>query len=447
MKNVFDDAGSHDSGKVSAPVILKFGSWIGGDRDGHPFVTAAVTKSAFQLHARQIISLYIKDVSALYESMSTSTRLVKATREMIESVETDKVNLSDQVTENDLKDQSEIYRVKAFLVNFKLKNTLDKLGLHHDGKKCCYRSAADFIHDLDVMYSSLMENRGEIIAESLISPLLYKARTFGFHLASLDIRQNSSVLRSAVSELLNTSEVEGNFQELNEQERARTLTREILNARPLVNLNMSLTPETEEVLSEFESMVYGKTFAGEDACDDYIISMSSSVSDVLTAMLFAKEAGLVKVQEGRVIQSRLDILPLFETIEDLRQAHLAMTNLFKNAAYMQHLTMRNMVQKIMIGYSDSNKDGGIVTSNFELIKAQISLKKVCEKFGVKLVLFHGRGGSVSRGGGPLNQAILSQPLGTIEGEIKITEQGEVIFEKYGMPQIALRQDSSLQPLR
>ena len=417
--------------ELAAPVILKFGSWIGGDRDGHPFVTAEVTKSAFQLQKRQIISLYIKDIDGLYDTMSTSTRLVSASRKMIESVENDKSSLSEQVTEEDLKDESEIYRVKVFLIYHKLKNTLD-------GKSHGYRSADEFINDLEVMYHSLLANKGEIIAESKVLPLLYKVKTFEFYLASLDIRQNSSVLLNAVSELMRKSEVEEKFAELDERFRVRILTREILNARPLVNPNLSLSTETAEVMSEFDAMVYGKDNAGEEACTDYIISMSSSVSDVLTAMLFAKEAGLVKVREGKVIQSRLDILPLFETIEDLGQAHIVMTNLFKNDAYIQHLHLRNMAQKIMIGYSDSNKDGGIVTSNFELIKAQINLKRICDKFGVKLVLFHGRGGSVSRGGGPLNQAILAEPIGTIQGEIKITEQGEMISSKYAMPEIALR---------
>lgn len=424
LKNVFDV-------KATAPVIIKFGSWIGGDRDGHPFVTADVTKSAFQLQKRQIISLYMKDIDALYETMSTSTRLVNASEEMVDSVEVDKVNLSEQVTEHELKDQSEVYRVKVFLIYHKLKNTLEE-------KACHYRSVEEFISDLEVMHRSLLANKGEIIAGSCIVPLIYKAKTFGFHLASLDIRQNSTVLLNAVSELLKTSEVSGKFLELNENARIRILTREVLNARPLVNPNFSLSNEAAEVLSEFDAMAYGKNFAGGEACNDYIISMSSSVSDVLTPMLFAKEAALIKVRDGKIEHSRLNILPLFETIDDLKKAHVVMANLFKNGAYLQHLRLRGMVQKIMIGYSDSNKDGGIVTSNFELIKAQINLKKVCDDFGVKLVLFHGRGGSVSRGGGPLNQAILSQPNGTIDGEIKITEQGEMIFVKYAMPEIALR---------
>ncbi|MCL5021345.1 MAG: phosphoenolpyruvate carboxylase [Bacteroidetes bacterium] len=414
-----------------SPVILKFGSWIGGDRDGHPFVTAEVTRTAITLQRKQALSLYLKDMDILFEVMSSSTRIVGASKELMESVESDKSGLSGQVKEEDLKDQSEIYRVKVYLIYHKLKNTLDEKGFR-------YRSAVDFIRDLELVYESLMANRGKVIAESRILPLLYKAKTLGFHLASLDIRQNSAALRRAVSGLLKASEVEDKFEPLGEAEKTRILTREVLKARPLVNSNVSLDPEASEVLSEFEAMRFGKEFAGDETCNDYIISMSSAVSDVLTPLLFAKETGLVRVREGKIEESRLDILPLFETIEDLRHCHIVVGNLFRNRAYAQHLKLRGMTQKIMIGYSDSNKDGGIVASNFELIKAQINLKKVCEKFGVTLVLFHGRGGSVSRGGGPLNQAILAQPIGTIEGKIKITEQGEMIFVKYSMPEIALR---------
>ncbi len=417
--------------KIDSPVILQFGSWIGGDRDGHPYVTAEVTRYALMLYKRHILNLYLKDLDILQETMSTSTRLVAASQALADSVEIDKRNLADTVRDSDLKDRSETYRVKVYLMQHRLRNTLE-------GNGYMYNSAAELVNDLEVMCESLRENKGGVIAASRVVPLVYKVRTFGFHLVSLDVRQNSSVLRDGVSALLRTSEVVDHFEKLDENSRSVILTREILNARPLVNPNLTFEAETSEVLSEFHVMRAGKDSAGEEACNDYIISMSSSVTDVLTALLFAKEAGLVRVKGSTVLESRLDVLPLFETIDDLRRSHLVLTDLFENAAYRQHLARRGMVQKIMIGYSDSNKDGGIVTSNFELIKSQINLKRVCDRFGVKLILFHGRGGSVSRGGGPLNQAILAQPTGTIEGKIKITEQGEMIFAKYSMPEIALR---------
>ena len=424
MKNVYGTS-------AVAPVILRFGSWIGGDRDGHPFVTADITRNAIALQKREILSLYSRDMDNLYDTMSTSTRLVGASRELVDSVNEDKKNLSGQVKEDDLKDQSEVYRVKVYLIYHKLLNTVD-------GRGYCYVSPTELVRDLELMYESLNSNRGESIAESQILPVIYKVRTFGFHMASLDLRQNSQVLLGAVSALLSSAEVLRDFAGRDSQTRARILTRELLKARPLVSPNLNLDSATSEVLSEFETMRYAKDAAGEEASVDYIISMSSSVSDVLTALLFAKEAGLVRVGDGRIVESRLDILPLFETIDDLRECHKVVHDLLRNSAYARHLELRGMTQKIMLGYSDSNKDGGIVASNFELIKAQIKLKEVCDRFGVKLVLFHGRGGSVSRGGGPHNQAILSQPSGTIEGKIKITEQGEMIFVKYSMPEIALR---------
>ncbi len=414
-----------------APVILRFGSWIGGDRDGHPFVTGEVTRKAITMQKKQILSSYLRDVDALYEDISSSTRLVGASRLLAESVESDRQSLSGQVSEQDLKDQSEIYRVKVFLMYNKLKNTLDEDGFR-------YRTAEEFVADLELMLDSLKSNKGEVIAESKILPLIYKAKTFGFHLASLDVRQNSTVLSRAVAAVLKASEVEDSFGRLSAEAKAKLLTKEVLKARPLVISSMVTDPDAGEVLSEFEAMRFGKEFAGEETCNDYIISMSSEVSDVLTPLLFGKETGLIKVREGKMEESRLDILPLFETIEDLKNAPVVMAKLFRNPAYSQHLRLRGMTQKIMIGYSDSNKDAGIVASNFELIKAQINLKKICERYGVTLILFHGRGGSVSRGGGPLNQAIISQPVGTIEGKIKITEQGEMIFVKYSMPEIALR---------
>lgn len=417
--------------KLAAPVVFKFGSWIGGDRDGHPFVTAEVTRNTFLLHKRQILSLYSKDTDALYDTMSTSTRLVGASRELSDSVKADIEELSAQVKESDLKDQSEIYRVKVFLIYNKLKNALE-------GKKSGYGAADELLRDLQMMYDSLVENKGEVIAEAQILPFIYKVKTFGFHLASLDVRQDASVLLTAVTELLRSAEVDDDFGKRSEDAKTRLLTTELLKVRPLVNSDMVHHHVTDEVLSEFEAMRFGKEEAGEEASEDYIISMSSVASNVLTSLLFAKEAGLVKVKDGAITSTRVDILPLFETIEDLRRAHLVLEELFRNKAYSQHLKQRGSTQKIMLGYSDSNKDGGIVTSSFELIKTQINLKKVCDKYGVKLILFHGRGGSVSRGGGPLNQAILSQPTGTIEGKIKITEQGEMIFMKYSMPELAIR---------
>ncbi|MFZ1731010.1 MAG: phosphoenolpyruvate carboxylase [Bacteroidota bacterium] len=413
------------------PPFLRFGSWIGGDRDGHPFVTADVTRMALDLHRSQILQLYIDDTDKLFDTMSNSTRLILASDELIASFARDREMLAGQVTDDDLRDQSEIYRVKTHCIWHKLKNTLA-------GEGAGYDAAEAFLADLQLMHDSLQQNHGEIVAQRLLLPLIYKVRTFGFHLVSLDIRQNSEMLGDAVAELFARAEVSADYLQLSEAERSEMLTHELLNSRPVVGLRHEIDGTTLQVLEEFSLLREGKDRFGEQACNDYIISMSEAPSDVLEALLLAREAGLTGVRKGEITHSRLDILPLFETIADLRRAAETMDDLFTNPAYSQHLAWRNNQQKIMLGYSDSNKDGGIVSSTFELYKAQMQLRDVCEKHGVRLSVFHGRGGSVSRGGGPLNQAILAQPVGTVDGGIKITEQGEMISAKYAMPEIALR---------
>lgn len=415
----------------SAPTVLTFGSWIGGDRDGHPFVTPDITRMTLELQRTQILELYIADLDRLFDTLSSSTRLVDASDELIASFQHDRETLSARVPEEDLRDQSEIYRVKTLLTWHKLRNTLKDEGPR-------YTAAEQFLTDLQLMHDSLMTHRGEIIARRLLQPLLYKVRTFGFHLVTLDVRQNSTEIGTAVADLFDRAEVSEQYAQLGEEERSTLLTREFLNSRPIVGLWHKLDGTTLRILEEMAMLLHGKERNGEKACENYIISMSEAPSDVLEALLLAREAGLVTVRKGRVLSSRLNIVPLFETIADLRNAADVMRLLFSNHAYAQHLACRDMRQTIMIGYSDSNKDGGIVTSAFELYKAQSALKQVCDEFDVQMTIFHGRGGSVSRGGGPLHQAILAQPVGTVDGGIRITEQGEMISAKYALPQIAGR---------
>ncbi|MDT8325276.1 MAG: phosphoenolpyruvate carboxylase, partial [Bacteroidota bacterium] len=414
-----------------APTVLRFGSWIGGDRDGHPFVTVEVTRMTFDLHRREILQLYMQDTDRLFDTLSSSLRLVEADDALRTSFEQDKVALREQVGEEELRDQSEIYRVKTFMIWHKLRNTLE-------GRKPGYATASELEADFLLMDRSLRAHRGEIVARKLLEPLLYKVRTFGFHLAALDIRQNSDMIGAAVGALLDRAEVCDDYERMNEEDRSLMLTRELLNSRPVVGLRHELEGDTLRVLEEMAVILEGKEKYGEQSCGDYIISMSTAPSDVLEAMLLAREVGLIDVRRGELLQSRIDILPLFETIDDLRNAAGVMEALFTNPAYVQQLALRGGEQKIMIGYSDSNKDGGIVTSTFELYKAQIALKKVCDAHDVHMTIFHGRGGSVSRGGGPLHQAIRAQPVGTVDGSIKITEQGEMISAKYSLPQIAQR---------
>ncbi|MCF8414419.1 MAG: phosphoenolpyruvate carboxylase, partial [Melioribacteraceae bacterium] len=424
LKTVYDTV-------QKSPPILQFGSWMGGDRDGHPYVTAEISKETFLNSRSQIIKLYLDDLDGVYQFLSTSTNISTASKALIDSVERDRELIGSELNLSQHREPSEIYRIKLLFIYQKLQNVLKQTGPR-------YLSCDEFIDELNLIYSSLNENKGMILAESEILPLLLKAKTFGFHLAKLDIRQNSSILNSAVSDLFNVSEVEESFETKSEMEKVEILSREILNSRPLVGSNSVLNESTQKVLNEFKLIKWGRKNISESSCGDFIISNSAVASDVLSALLLAKEVGLLKVKNKRIESSIIDILPLFETIEDLRVATKTMKILIENEAYSQHLTLRKNKQKIMIGYSDSNKDGGIFTSNYELYNAQINLHKLCENYSKELILFHGRGGSISRGGGPMNESILAQPHGTLDGAIKITEQGEMISSKYLIPQIANR---------
>ena len=415
--------------KKPSPDVLHFGSWMGGDRDGHPYVTVDLTKETLLNNKNQIINLYLRDLPPLYTSLSSSLNIIKADKKLQQSVENEMRLLDFRIADGIMRDPSEIYRTKLLLISEKLQLTIDN-------KENGYSNAGELLADFQLIYNSLVKNKGEIIADNKILPLIYKIKTFGFHLVRTDIRQNSPMLHSAINDILNYSEVSPDFESLDEGEKIKVLTREILSARPLKNSFSNLQDMTKQIIGEIELINWGKRNISPEACNDYIISNCSTVSDVLTALLLAKEAGVVIVQQGEIIKSNIDILPLFETIEDLRKSQEVMLSLFNNKAYAAHLKIRNKRQKIMIGYSDSNKDGGIVTSNFELYKAQKNLKKLCDKEKIELILFHGRGGSISRGGGPVSQSILAQPAGTIEGKIKITEQGEMISSKYLIPEIA-----------
>ena len=424
MKSFFD----YDE---SVPPIIHFGSWMGGDRDGHPYVTVDLTKQTLLNNKKQILNLYLQDLDPLYTSLSTSSNIIKTNNKLIQSINSDLNHLDVKSTDGILRDPSEKYRNKLYLISLKLQNTIED-------SPSGYKDVSEFIEDLNLIYFSLLQNKGRLIAEEKVLPLIYKAKTFGFHLVTTDVRQNSSLLRSAVNDIFNYCGISKNFETLNEKDKIDILTKEILNQRPLRNIFSNLKESTNQVLNELAVIKWGKENISIHACNDYIISNCTSVSDVLTALLLAKEAGLLEIEHEKVKVSLIDILPLFETIEDLRSCDEVMQNLFTNDSYSKHLSIRKNIQKIMIGYSDSNKDGGIVTSNYELYKGQKKLKQICDENKIDLILFHGRGGSISRGGGPVSQSILAQPIGTIEGKIKITEQGEMISSKYLIPQIAER---------
>lgn len=409
--------------------LIKFGSWIGGDRDGHPFVSIDITKNTFNIHKREIVNLYLNELSYIYEYLSTSTYLKKVSGKLQKRVKANETKLELDKNYKQLREPTEIYRGYLYQIHSKLSNTLSDI----DPK---YNNSIELIEALNVMKDSLIENDGKVIVENWIDPFIKKVETFGFHFVKLDVRQNAKLIRNAVDELFRITGIEKSFANLDEKKKIDLINREILNVRPLSNSYLELSEDSQKVLNEIKLIDWGIKNISRESISDYIISNCEFVSDILSVLLLAKETGLVKIEKGKITSSVIDILPLFETIEDLRNSKLVMKKLYSVPSYKQQLSKRNKVQKIMLGYSDSNKDGGIVTSNFELYKAQIGLQDICNENNIEMILFHGRGGSISRGGGPVYRSILAQPPGTIEGKIKLTEQGEMISAKYLVPQTA-----------
>ena len=413
------------------PHLIKFGSWIGSDRDGHPYVSADITKQTFKIHRREIINLYLTELNSIYEEISISSNIKNVSKKLLNSIKEDQAKLNFDNKGSILREPTEIYRYKLHLIYNKLTNTRDEYGEY-------YKDASEFLHDFELITESLNRNDGEMIVREIIDPFIKKVKTFGFYFVKLDIRQNASLIYNAIEEILSVTKSINKFTQLNETEKIEQLNEELINARPLTNEFTNLSDETRKIINEFRLIKWGYDNISENSASDYIISNCAYVSHILSALLLAKEAGLIKVRDKKIVESKIDILPLFETIEDLRNSTIVMNELLDDPAYNQHIEKRNNCQKIMLGYSDSNKDGGIITSNYELYKAQMALKELCDKKKVELILFHGRGGSISRGGGPVNRSILAQPPYTIEGKIKLTEQGEMISAKYLLPDIAKR---------
>ncbi len=409
--------------------VVRFGSWIGGDRDGHPFVTVDITRDTLERHREAIIRLYREELDRLYTNLSNSVNNVPVSKALNASINHDLRDLKAEELPH-YRDATELYRKKLLLIYEKLGRTLGRTGGGYPG-------VDDFITDLELVSDSLMKNKGELVAETLLHPFIYKVKTFGFHFAKLDIRQNASRVRDAVEEILFLTATSTGFRDLTEEQKIRVLRDEILSPRPLVNKFSTLSENAHTVLEETGLIKWAAENISRHVGRDYIISNCSFVSDVLSVLLLAKEAGLVRVEEERIVESEIDILPLFETVADLRNAPSILRELFELRVYRRHVRLRGRVQKVMIGYSDSNKDGGIVTSNFELFRVQSEIAALCGEFKIEPVIFHGRGGSISRGGGPVYDSIMAKPSASLTGKIKITEQGEMISAKYLIPETAL----------
>ncbi len=437
--------------EFSVPPLFLFGSWVGGDRDGNPFVTGEKTRWALMAHKELAISKYMEIISQLISILSMSRQLILPSKELLVSIKDDASAMGVEGQKIAARNPHEPYRQKLSLMRKKLENTLKAgtgghgfeakfeetvtQGFSLEGVKpegLSYRSAEEFIDDLNIIKTSLYENKGERIAKLEILPLIRQAECFGFHLAKLDIRQHSEIHRMAAAELLlKAGIVQSGYLALPEQDKVKVLSAELVSVRPLVPDYVRLSHETKEVLDTFKVIKYAQDKISWDAIGSYIVSMTHNASDILTVQLLAKEAGLCGTSDdNEKMFNRLDIVPLFETIDDLRRAPAILKSLLSNHTYRRYLAKRDDIQEVMLGYSDSCKDGGILTSSWELYHAQKMITEAAAEYKIKLKLFHGRGGTVGRGGGPTHKAILAQPCGTVNGLIKITEQGEVISSKY-----------------
>jgi phosphoenolpyruvate carboxylase len=415
------------------PPFFRVGSWIGGDRDGNPFVTADILREALRLQSAATLNHYLDEVHELGGELPLSDLLVKVTPELLA--------LAEHSTDHSPQRSDEPYRRALSGIYARLAATARFLdGIepvrHEIGQAEPYATPDTLRADLKVLNNSLKLNGSAALAGGRLRRLLRAVQVFGFHLAPIDLRQNSDVHARSVAELLAKAGRCPDYEALPEERRIQLLIEEIATPRPLYSPYLDYSEETRGELNIFFAAHELRGKYGAAALPNCIISKTDGVSDLLELALLLKESGLLLPGE----KPRLDvnIIPLFETIEDLQKSAVTMNGIFQLPAYRELIAGRGNEHEVMLGYSDSNKDGGFLTSGWELYKAEIELTRVFQQHGVRLRLFHGRGGSVGRGGGPSYHAILAQPAGAVSGQIRLTEQGEVISTKYGNPDTGRR---------
>jgi phosphoenolpyruvate carboxylase len=422
-----------DSERAELPPMLNVGSWVGGDRDGNPFVTAQMLEHALRSQSEIAFEHYFAEVHALGAELPLSRLLTRITPELD--------RLGARSPDRSTHREDEPYRRALTGIFARLAATGRALGLESEhraavGEAEPYPEATSFVQDLDVIDRALRESNDGLLADGRLRHLRKAARIFGFHLASIDLRQNSEIHEAVVDELLRNAGVVADYASLSEPARQRVLRDELASPRLLKTTFADYSEVTRGELAIFDTAARLRQQLGPESIRHYIISKTDNVSDLLEVAVLLKEAGLVK--PGDLPSSALQIVPLFETIGDLRRAPEIMADWFSIPAAQSIVSSLGQQQEVMLGYSDSNKDGGYTTSNWELYKASAQLVEVFRTNGVRLRFFHGRGGTVGRGGGPSYDAILAQPPGSVEGELRLTEQGEVIASKYANREIGSR---------
>ena len=398
---------------------ITMGMWIGGDRDGNPFVTADTLKLSAMKQCELIITYYMNQLDILYRTFSMSSQLIK---------ESDDLRLlADKSNDSSVYREKEYYRKAIYYIREKLSNT-EKYLLNNVDNDEKYLTAEELEQDLLIIKNSLLENNGDTLIKGDLEELLSAVKIFGFYLASIDMRQDSSVYEACVAELLKSANIENNYSELSENEKCDLLLNILKkDPRPLsINDENKQSEELKKELLIFKTARELKDKLGNNIIKQNIISHTTSISDLLELAIMLKEVGLVGSDFAR-----LQLVPLFETIEDLENSYEIMDNYLALDIVKKWVKDNKDYQEIMLGYSDSNKDGGYLSSGWSLYKAQQDLSSLGNKHGIKITFFHGRGGTVGRGGGPSYDAIISQPLGSVQDRIRLTEQGEIIAAKYG----------------
>lgn len=428
--------------------FCKFGSWVGSDRDGNPSVTPDITWKTACYQRNLVIGKYIHSIKHLTNLLSLSLHWSDVLPELLESLEQNQMQMPEVYEQLAIRYRQEPYRLKLAYIQKRLENTRDRSEQLYRGEilqdvsdlnsATHYRSGVEFLAELRSIQRSLEETG---LSCQDLEKLICQVEIYGFNLAHLDIRQESSRHSDTLNEVVEYLQIlHKPYDDLSEEERSLWLTTELQTRRPLIPSELNFSEKTSEAIETFRMVRRLHQEFGEEICQTYVISMSNHSSDLLEVLLLAKEAGLYDPATGA---SAIHVVPLFETVEDLKRAPAVMRHLFELPLYRAYLSggfagsSEPALQEIMLGYSDSNKDSGFLSSNWEIHKAQQALQQLADEFGISLRIFHGRGGSVGRGGGPAYEAILAQPGRSISGRIKITEQGEVLASKYNLPELAL----------
>ncbi|GAA4862686.1 phosphoenolpyruvate carboxylase [Actinomycetospora straminea] len=420
----------------SRPLIL--GCWVGGDRDGNPNVTADLTLETMRIYGERGVRIQTDLLEDLVQELSVSTRLVGVSEDLRRSLARDRRALPEIYDRFVRLNAEEPYRLKCSYIHARLQNTARRYAdgtPHVPGRD--YLGSAEYLRDLEVMDASLRSHQGERIADGGLRDVMRTANAVGLHLASVDVREHTNFHHTALAALFDRlGELDTPYGELDHDGRREVLSAELAGRRALTpRRDRQLDDSVTETLEVFDTIRTVQATYGEEALHTYVISMAQNVDDILAVAVLAREAGLVELTADGAVSS-LDVVPLFETATELKISGDLLDGMLSDPSYRALVAARGDVQEMMLGYSDSNKGAGLTTSQWSIHQAQRQLRDVAAKHGVRLKLFHGRGGSVGRGGGPAGEAIAAQPHGVVDAVMKVTEQGEVISDKYSLPALA-----------